>query len=238
MRMSVNLYTDMYVPNDPDLPNWSDIQSLMPSSFMGRPDLLTFSQAHTTTYKKFKFAVYHLTILQQLYGVNRYNFDPQITAPYDWALAEAHSIIFNLFSTLDAISYEINLACNFQLKASEAGIQSKCIEHMIHYQNDALTSYLETSLYNQDWFKYFIQLRNRMAHRNLTIFQQPMVVGGTGNGLIIKIPDDPSTTADMPSYSKNIDLAQYCDDTQRKVLGVIEYVYPLIKPRIKQRYGI
>jgi len=115
--MSVNLYTEMYKTYDADLPNWTQIQSLMPSSFTGKPDLLKFAQAHTTTYKKLKFAIYHLTILQQIYGVNRYNFDSQISAPYDWALAEAHSIIFNLSSTLDAISYEINLAsCGYLIQ--------------------------------------------------------------------------------------------------------------------------
>ena len=234
--MSVNLYTDMYMTNDPDLPNWSDIQSLIPSSTTGKPKLTEFSQAHTTTYKKFKFAIYHLNILQQVYGVNRNNFTSQISAPYDWALAEAHSIIFNLYSALDAVSNEINLAYNFQLKPNEVGIQKPCLQHLIGNQNDALSSYLETSLFKQDWFRYFINLRNQMTHRNLTIFKQVIVVGRVE--LFVKIPDDPSSRDDMPSYSENIDLAQYCDDIRKKVLEVIENICPLIKPRIKQRYGI
>jgi hypothetical protein len=233
--MSVNLYTGMSIENDPSLPNWSDINRLIRSSLTGKPDLLKFDRAHTTTYRKFKFAIYHLTILQQVYGVNAINVGQGTSSdPQQWALAEAHSIVFNLSSTLDAVSYEINLAYNFPLKSNEVGFKNTCLEYMIRYQNDALTSYLDTSLYKQDWFNYFIKLRNRMVHRDFTIFQ--FLIGG--NALKIKLPDDPSTTADMPAYSKNIDVAQYCDDTQRRVLQVIEEVYRFITPKIRQRYGI
>lgn len=118
----------MSVENDPDLPNWSAIQSLIPQSTTGRPDLSSFAKAHSTTYKKFKYAVYHWTIFRQIYGNRGDNFSSgRFPAFQDYVKAEAHSIIFNLSSGLDAASNEINLAYNFQLKRNDIGINNKTL---------------------------------------------------------------------------------------------------------------
>jgi hypothetical protein len=105
---------------------------------------------------------------------------------------------------------------------------------MIDNENDALTSYLRDSLDQQSWFNHFSKLRNQMAHRNLTIFQ---IISG-GNTVKIKIPDDPNTTDEMPAYSKNLDLREYCQKTTENVRKVIEDVYHLIEKRLRDTYGI
>jgi hypothetical protein len=102
--------------------------------------------------------------------------DSKFPSFQDYVKAEAHSIIFNLYSALDAVSNKINLAYDFQLKSNDIGIKNKSLKYMINYENDGLTSYLKESLYKQDWFSYFNKLRNQMAHRNLTIFQ--IISGG------------------------------------------------------------
>jgi hypothetical protein len=144
----VTLYVTMAVPNDPDLPNWWAIHSLIPSNTTGRKDLTEFSRANSTTHKKFKFAVYHLTIFRQIYG-NRGDNHGSGRFPnfQDYVKAEAHSIIFNLYSALDAVSNKINLAYDFQLKSNDIGIKNKSLKYMINYENDGLTSYLKESLY-------------------------------------------------------------------------------------------
>jgi hypothetical protein len=172
--MSVSLYTEMFKKDDAALPNWSNIRRLISSP--ARHPLHHFLRAHETTYKKFKFAIYHLTIFQQIYGVSRNDVSKETSAPQYWAIAEAHSIIFNLYSALDAVGHEINLAYNFRLNPNDIRLKNRCLRYMIDNENDALTPYLRDSLDQQSWFKHFSKLRNQMAHRNLTIFQ--IISGG------------------------------------------------------------
>jgi hypothetical protein len=56
--------------------------------------------------------------------------------------------------------------------------------------------------------------------------------------LPIQLPDDPSTTEDMPAYSKKIDLGEYCEKTKEDVRKVIEGIYPLIIERIRRKYHL
>jgi hypothetical protein len=205
----VTLYVTMAVPNDPDLPNWWAIHSLIPSNTTGRKDLTEFSRANSTTHKKFKFAVYHLTIFRQIYG-NRGDNHGSGRFPnfQDYVKAEAHSIIFNLFSALDSMSNEINLVYGFQLKHNDIRINKPALKYMLNYENDALTSYLNNSLYRQEWFSYFNKLRNQLTHRDLFISNITWAQGS--NALPITLPDDPQTIKDAPAYLKGKDLGEYC----------------------------
>lgn len=227
----------MSMENDPDLPNRWAIQSLIPSSTTGRSDDLSeFAKAHTTTYKKFKFAVYHWTIFHQIYGNKGDNFGSgRFPAFQDYVKAEAHSIIFNLFSALDSVSNEINLAYDFQLKRNDISINNKSLKYMLKYENDSLNTYLNDSLYRQEWFSYFNKLRNQMTHRDLFIAKN--IIGGS-IGLPIQLPDDPNDQSDNPPTSKRIDLGEYCEKTTKDVRQVIEGVYSLIIGRVKSRYGL
>jgi meiotically up-regulated gene 157 (Mug157) protein len=53
---------------------------------------------------------YHLRILQQIYGIRKRRASAQ-----HWAKTEMHSIVFNLYSALDSLGYEINLAYGFRI---------------------------------------------------------------------------------------------------------------------------
>lgn len=135
VNVNLNFYTEM-LPKDDDesLSNWLAINRLIiPPDKTGRPELHEFEQAHISTIRKFKFAIYHLTIMQQLYGPNRKNnlVCREISAPQHWAIAEAHSTIFNLYSTLDGVFNEIKIAYNFQLDPKEVTVQSHKLRGLI-----------------------------------------------------------------------------------------------------------
>jgi hypothetical protein len=74
-----------------------------------------------------------------------------------------------------------------------------------------------------------------MTHRDLFIDK---IVAGGSNGLPIILPDDPTTKEDMPAFLKGKDLGEYCEDTTEDVRKVIEEVYRLMIPKIRQRYNI
>jgi hypothetical protein len=241
VNVNLNFYTEM-LPKDDDesLTNWLAIRRLIPPDKTGRPELHEFEQAHSSTIRKFKFAIYHLTIMEQVYGPNRKNnlVSRDITAPQHWAIAEAHSIIFNLYSTLDGVFNEIKIVYNFQLEPKDVTVQSHKLRGLIQSRNATLYSNLEATLYknnqNQKWFEYFIKLRNRMMHRSFTIFQLV-----PGNELKIKLPDDPEKTEDEElTFSSNRDLLQYCQNNTEAVRQVIEGVYLHILDRVKHRYGL
>jgi hypothetical protein len=233
--MKVDLLTGMNkCTNDPSRPNSSDIQRLIPSRVP--PSLLDFAQAHESTYSKIKFAEYHLFILQQMYNSQR---EPDTQ---HWARAEMHSIVSNLYSALDSLGYEINLAYRFGLGAGEIHIhhnhkkfEPKCLRCRINKENDNVTSYLNTSLC-QHWFTTFNHLRNQITHRNIPVLQ--IVISG---GIFkMKIPNDPTDNNPDPinGYSDNLDLKQYCDDIKKEVVKVTEDAYYKIKQRIKNQYNI
>jgi hypothetical protein len=117
--MSVNLLT--HISNRNSMPNWSSIQRLIPTGNL-TPAQLEFAQAHESTFYKIRFVDYHLAILQQIY--RPYMTDAEEDTK-NWARAEMHSIIFNLYSALDSLGYEINLAYKFGLAAKDITIQHK-----------------------------------------------------------------------------------------------------------------
>jgi hypothetical protein len=57
------------------------------------------------------------------------------------------------------------------------------------------------------------------------------------------IPDDPTKNNPQndPSpgdFSKKLEINQYCFDRRNDVLNLIEKIYPILEPMIRQRYGI
>jgi hypothetical protein len=108
----------------------------------------------------------------------------------------------------------------------------------VNKANDNVTSYLNQSL-GQPWFDRLRKLRNQITHKPLPILQ---VVKGVGDGgtTKIKVPNDPANSDPDPiiGYSDNLESNQYCEDSRREVLGIIEHIYPQIKQKIKQAYNI
>jgi hypothetical protein len=87
------------------MPNWERIQALIPSTIP--LSLLEYAQTHESTRSKVSFAEYHYDYITQLY---RPDATPREGDTQDWVLAETHAVITNLYSALDSLAHEINLA--------------------------------------------------------------------------------------------------------------------------------
>lgn len=218
------------------MPNWSGIEKLIPTSNL-TPAQLEFAQAHTSTFYKIRFADYHLAILEQIYHPNMTNSKDDTK---NWARVEMHSIILNLYSALDSLGYEINLAYQFGIDSGKIHIQhtrdkKTCLRCRIDNQNDSLTTYLNNTL-GQQWFLRFNKLRNQIAHKHLPVMDINIAVGN-GGSFKLRIPNDPSNSNPIHAngdYSDNLELKQYCVDTRAEVLRTVEDTYPLIEHRIPQ----
>jgi hypothetical protein len=237
--MDITLLPNMRQSNDGDFPNWSKIQNLIPSS-IPNVDLLDYAQNHESTKSKVTFADYHYYILDQLYK-------PHVTDresdTVDSVLAEFHSIVIDLYSALDSLSYEINLAYNFGLRSNQIHVyhnhnppKPDCFRCNLDKQSDALTSFINTKLNNQ-WFQTFNKLRNQITHKSLPVIHVDISVGSSTTKL--KIPDDPTNTnPQYGDYSQDLEINQFCKDLRRNTVELIEQVYSLIEPKIRIRYNL
>jgi hypothetical protein len=240
--MSVNLLTNISDRmHDPRVRNWFNIRNLIPSSKL--TDLqLDLAQAHDSTFYKIRFADYHLFILGQIY-------DPDAEAregeTQQWVRAEMHSTVYNLYSALDSLGYEINLAYGFGINPGGVTIHHNhpkivngCLRCELTKINDDLYRYLETSLNDVSWFNYFRRLRNQVTHRHFPVWNIGRVVEGNGGRFAVRLPDNPENMNPQPSdYSRHLEVRQYCESTREEVINVTEEVYRLITPMIRQRYG-
>jgi hypothetical protein len=113
--MDVNLMHNMEQENNPKMPNWPKIKALIPRNNL-RPDMLEFSQTHGSTNGKIAMTDYHYHILDQLYRPSQTYSEADTKW---WARAEMHCIITNLYSALDSLTHEINLAYNLGLQPDE-----------------------------------------------------------------------------------------------------------------------
>ena len=234
--MDVTLLSDMHKCNS-DFSNWNNIQKLIPHTF-NNSDLLEFSQSHESTKTKVTFADYHYFILDQFYKPKTTTRE---TDTDSWARAEFHSIVSNLYSALESLVYEINLAYNFGLRANQIYLNhnhkqfnSDCVRCQITAQKDNVTSQLDGNL-NTAWFQIFNKLRNQIIHKNLPVIQ--VIVGSTTT--TITIPDDPvNTNPQSTDFSRNLEINQYCKNIRKNVVEIIENIYPLIKDKIKTRFSL
>jgi hypothetical protein len=117
---------------------------------------LKFSRARWSTFYKIRYVDYHLAILDQIYHPLTSHSERDVQ---NWPRAETHSIIFNLYSALDSLGYEINLAYKFRIKPSNIHIYHQhnswtkdCLRCEFHKQNDNVTSSIRCWL-GLGWFK-------------------------------------------------------------------------------------
>lgn len=227
----------MHNCNISDFSNWSKIQTLI-SSTIPDTNLLDFAQSHESTKTKIIFADYHYYILNQFY---RPSVTKRETDTDSWVRAEFHSLVINLYSALDSLAYEINLAYNFGLKPNQINIyhthtsfQQNCIRCNIDNQNDALTALINIE-FAKTWFQIFNKLRNQIVHKNLPV----ITIGLGGLATKITIPNDPSNTnPQYGDYSQGLEINQYSQTIRKNVVNIIEQTYPLIESRIKNRYNL
>jgi hypothetical protein len=243
--MSVNLLTNISgMMRDPSVHNWFSIRNLIPTGNLTEQEL-DLARAHDSTFYKIRFADYHLFILGQIYDPNARQREGEIQ---HWVRAEMHSIVYNLYSALDSLGYEINLAYGFTIPPyrihfdhdhDPTQTRNNCLRCELRKINDDLHCYLDRTL-SQPWFDYFRRLRNQVTHRHFPPWNLGVTVGGNNGGgtLRIRLPDDPEIrNPGANDYLRNLELRQYCEDTREDVRKVIEEIYPRITPKIKQRYG-
>jgi hypothetical protein len=226
--------------NDTSLRNWYEIKMLLPKDNLSCPQL-DLVQTHDSIFYKIRFADYHLSILQQIYRPDMLDPGGDID---NWVRAEMHSIIYNLYSALDSLGYEINLAYGFNIERKKINIyhhknhndEKNCLRCKIKDFNDDLTSYIETSLKEDTWFNYFHRLRIQITHRSFPVKQRTMVIGDEGGGTLkMKLPDIPEKiNPGQNDYSRGLELCKYCEDTREYVREFIENVYTHIKPKIPE----
>lgn len=137
--MNVKLLENIHTINNNEMPNWISIMEVI--NCKNQSNILDLSQSHCTTKMKITFADYHYYILNQMY---RPNETDRAGDTDQWVLAETHSIIFNLYSALDSLCHEINLAYKFGLNASQVNvyhyhhsqINPNCIRCRLNKSND------------------------------------------------------------------------------------------------------
>ena len=160
----------------------------------------------------------------------------------NWARAEMHSIIFDLYSALDSLGYEINLAYQFGIDPTKIHThhrhnkpEKNCLRCEVNNRNDNVTYYLNNFL-DLPWFERFNKLRNQITHKHLPVFDIIISVGN-GSTFTLRIPNDPTNSNPIHAngdFSDNLELRQYCEHTRIEVLNTVEDIYSLIQQRIPQ----
>jgi hypothetical protein len=246
--VSVNLLTNISnLRGDRSIRNWSDIKNMIPTGNLTEPQL-DLAQAHDSTFYKIRFADYHIFILRQLYDPNRKDRGEEMQ---HWVRAELHSIVYNLYSALDSLGYEINLAYGFGIPAHRIHFdhghdtkqtRNNCLRCELRKNviiiGDQLHRYLERSL-SDPWFDYFRRLRNQITHKHFPVWNLAISAEGEDAGrMTISLPDNPENmNPGSGDYTQNLELRQYCEATRERVREVLEEVYRIIAPQIRQRYG-
>jgi len=219
------------------MPNWVKFDNLLPKSQL-TPQLLELTQSHLATKYKIAFADYHYHILNQLYipNITIREADTQ-----NWVRAELHSIVMSLYSALDSLFFEINLAYQFGLQSWEIHVHhnhqnfiSSCIRCCLNSKNDNLTSLINTEL-SQPWFEIFRQLRHQIIHKNLPVLQ--FRIGPSTTRIIL--PDNPTdSNPSQNGYSNQLEVNQYCRDRRNDILKIVENAYHILESKVKQAYSL
>jgi hypothetical protein len=241
-HLRVYLLQEMLTKNNNEMLNWSKIATLI---IYGNapPSLAEMHRSHTATKFKITFVDYHYHILDQLY---RPDETPTETDTPMWARAEMNSIVYSLYSALDSLANEINLAYGFGIGENKIHIfhshlkfDSDCLRCNLDKQNDKLTSALNHEL-GQSWFLTFNKLRNQITHKNLPLIGMAISTGDPAtpdNAIHLTIPEDPTET-NVTRDTKRVEINRYCLDLRNNVVKVAENTFDLLEPPIKKTFGL
>jgi hypothetical protein len=238
--MRVYLLKDMVTKNESEMRNWSKIASII--NYGNSPHkLYVVSRSHTAIIFKITFADYHYFILDQLY---RPDETPRNEDTKMRARAEMNSIVYSLYSALDSLANEINLAYNFGIGENKIQIthnhpkskypksKSDCVRCSLDNKNDKLKSTLNQEL-SQNWFVLFNKLRNQITHKNLPVIHQSY----SNDAMHIAIPEDP-TEMNPNIHTKLVEINVFCMDLRNYVLRATERVLDLLEIPIKNTFNL
>ena len=180
-----------------------------------------------------------------------------------WARAEMNSIVYNLYSALDSLANEINLAYNFGIGENKIHIfhkhqkfKSGCLRCNLDKKNDRLTSTLNQEL-SQDWFVLFNKWRNQITHKALPVFGQAISTGDPqvpDDAIHLTIFEDPAKEFPalqskpeerkqffediMNNVVKTVEVIQFCKDLRNNVVSTVEEVFDLLGTPIKNTFNL
>lgn len=241
--MKVELLNNMYGRAEEITPRWFQIKQLIPSNIPN--NMIDFAQCHTATYAKIAFASYHYHILNQLYKPNKTRREQDTK---EWARAEMHSIIFNLYSALDSLANEINLVYKFGIKENNINIHhshrnftAHCFRCALNKVNDSLTVLFNQEL-SHSWFETFRKLRHQITHKNVPIINITIVV--RRHDIHLMIPDDPtnmhprwSPNLGIDDFSQKLEINAYCSDRITDVIKFAESTYQILESPMQQAFS-
>ena len=225
-------------------PNWNSIQTLIPPTTS--PPLSEYALAHESTIDKLFSAEFHYYNLNQVY---RPDVTPRETDTQDWVRAELDSVVFSLYSAMDSLMNEINLAYGFGLSPGKANIYHEhrtfsggCVRCALDRTADSLASYLNVQL-SQQWFELFHKLRIQIVHRHVPIMNVHIRVSDppsqSDSTTRIILPDDPSNPNPGPQdYSNDLDANLYLRQTCDHVRDFLEGAYAQLLPQVRTTYGL
>ncbi len=214
------------------IPRWHDILKEV-YRFDRTPKLQDFVDVHATTIRRVGIADYHYHNLCQIYSPDK---TPTKAHTTSWAEAEMESIISTLYSSLDSLAQEVNLAYKFGIDEGKVHIyhnmkpHAHCVRCDLNKQNDSLANYLNGEL-SSDWFDMFRKLRNRLTHRLLLPSNTNFEIGNPTS--YIEIPPDPAATRFTIKPRQGIEINTYCVKSRQNVVSVINNTYDMLTTKIK-----
>jgi hypothetical protein len=247
--MNISLLNKIYDSKILNIPYWERIQNGIDAQTIPGSkridELRDISQSHQNTRERIAFADYHIHNLDQIYIRHT---TPRYTETPTWAMAEMHGIISNLYSALDSLSNEINIAYKFNIPTRNCELyhnvqdhkrgkpNKNCIRCNVDQADSMLSKHLNNEL-GQDWFEHFRSLRHQMTHRMLPVYEIGVSTGDPkipDNAVYLMIPNNPANNNPQHSdFSKGLDFNDYCHECRVNVVALIEQAYKIIDPRIK-----
>jgi hypothetical protein len=236
--MQVNLLGSMDDEASIDIPGWQDVRTSI-ESLTRNQQVQDLVDAHATTIRRIGSADYHYHILNQVYIPDRIHSGAHTIS---WAQVGAESVVFWLYTALNSLANELNLAYGFGIDEWKVDVthplqhnrnlKPGCFRCRLIQHGDNLSSYLEGEL-NSEWFKFFNELRNRIAHRQL-LSPNINISFGARSGIFIEISHNPRAKRFTESPRNGIEINGFCVESRRDVVRVIGEAYTLLNPKIRQ----
>jgi hypothetical protein len=137
-------------------------------------------------------------------------------------LRELDSFLFELYGSLDYFSKEMSLALHLGIEDHECGIV-KVMRTLKGRDSDYDVRSVTFNMLQSEWFTYFGNVRNRLAHRNA------LLVGVRKDELFF--PDDP-WALEIASQEKQLEVLGNCRLWLRESLKYIDEVSSCLGKRL------
>lgn len=234
--MQIQLLDDLADESNRKMPGWLKIRAEF-DLYPRTPELQRFVNAHATTIQRIGLADYHYRNLDQIYR-------PDMPQPNSlaniWAPGEAVSLVFILYSALDSLAQELNLAYKFGIDERQVHIhhgpkhlktpQSNCLRCSLNKVGDGTAVFLNQEL-SKSWFEFLHSLRNRITHIQLLATNLNFSAGQPE--ITIEISTDPDAPIFNVEPKKGFEINAFCRENRMQVTDLIDTVYGMLLPMVK-----